>query len=208
MINDMLATGQTIPDEGIEDAFDVVVEKSEVVTSAAWVGDCFLYTTVGNRLNYIVGTESFVVAHLDRPMFMLGYVPPLSRVVLIDKNQSIITYTLNIAVLEYQTLVLRQEYAAAEQLVPQIPQDQRNKIARFLDSQGFKQQALQLSTDNDHRFDLAIQLGMLSMAHDILVEAPDRERWSTLAEVALSRMDLALAEEAMKKGGMYLGIVI
>jgi hypothetical protein len=39
-----------------------------------------------------------------------------------------------------------------------IPVQERPRIAQFLDTQGLKELALQISTDPDHRFDLAIQV--------------------------------------------------
>ena len=44
------------------------------------------------------------------------------------------------------------------QVMSSIPRDQRTRVAHFLEKQGFKQQALVVSTDPDHRFDLAISL--------------------------------------------------
>jgi len=38
-------------------------------------------------------------------------------------------------------------------------------------SQGFKQQALAVSTDSEHRFELALQLGELKIAYQLAVEA-------------------------------------
>ena len=56
----------SIPEDGIEDAFDVVSEISEIVKTGIWVGDCFLYTNNVNRLNYFVGGEIVTISHLDR----------------------------------------------------------------------------------------------------------------------------------------------
>ena len=44
------------------------------------------------------------------------------------------------------------------QVMPLIPRDQRTRVAHFLEKQGFKQQALVVSTDPDHRFDLSLAL--------------------------------------------------
>ena len=37
------------------------------------------------------------------------------------------------------------------QVLPTIPHDQRTRVAHFLEKQGFKQQALAVSTDIDHK---------------------------------------------------------
>ena len=44
------------------------------------------------------------------------------------------------------------------QVLPTIPKEQRTRVAHFLEKQGFKQQALAVSSDPEHRFELAIQL--------------------------------------------------
>ncbi|KAF8121013.1 hypothetical protein EV363DRAFT_1366915 [Boletus edulis] len=33
--------------------------------TAKWVGDCFIYTTTGNRINYFVGNESYTIGPSD-----------------------------------------------------------------------------------------------------------------------------------------------
>lgn len=43
-----------------------------------------------------------------------------------------------------------------------------------LSLQGFKQQALAVSTDPEHRFELALQLGELKIAYQLAVEAEVR----------------------------------
>lgn len=44
----------------------VLGEVPEVVKTGLWVGDCFIYTSSLNRLNYYVGGEIVTIAHLDR----------------------------------------------------------------------------------------------------------------------------------------------
>lgn len=49
----------------------------------------------------------------------------------------------------------------------------------FLSSQGFKQQALAVSTDPEHRFELALQLGELKIAYQLAVEAEVRKYYQS-----------------------------
>lgn len=49
------------------------------------MGDCFIYNNAAWRLNYCVGGEVTTMFHLDRPMYLLGYLASQSRVYLIDK---------------------------------------------------------------------------------------------------------------------------
>lgn len=87
-----------------------------------WVGDCFVYNNSAWRLNYCVGGEVTVMYHLDRPMYLLGYLTKEAKVFLIDKEFGISSYTLNLAIIEYKTLVIRGDMEAAEATLGRIPQ--------------------------------------------------------------------------------------
>lgn len=53
--------------------------------------------------------------------------------------------------------------------------------------QGFKQQALAVSTDPEHRFELALQLGELQIAYQLAVEAEVRASSVSCQTVASSK---------------------
>jgi len=128
-------------------------------------------------------------------MYILGYIPRDGRVYLADKDVNVTSYALSLSVVEYQTLVLRGDLDAANEMLPDIEEDQRNKIARFLEGQGYKEQALKVATDPEHRFDLALGLNELSIALDLAREADVEHKWKTVGDAALTGWDLALAEE-------------
>lgn len=46
------AATEATDDDGIEGAFDVENEVDDVVQTGVWIGDCFIYTTASNRLQY------------------------------------------------------------------------------------------------------------------------------------------------------------
>ncbi|TKR94591.1 hypothetical protein L596_008856 [Steinernema carpocapsae] len=64
-----------ITEDGIEDAFEVIGEQKETIKTGLWIGDCFIFTNSQNRLNYYVGGEIVTIAHMDRPLYLLGYIP-------------------------------------------------------------------------------------------------------------------------------------
>jgi coatomer subunit beta' len=182
-------------EDGVEAAFEVVTDINESVRTGQWVGDCFIYTNSTNRLNYLVGDQTYTVSHFDQSMYLLGYLPRDGRVYVADKDVAISSYALSLGVVEYQTLVLRGEMDAAAELLTDIPDDQKNKIARFLEGQGQKEMALEVATDPEHRFDLALSLGNLPIALEIARTADVDHRWKTVGDAALSGWDIALAEE-------------
>lgn len=105
------------------------------VRTAKWVGDVCIYTTA-NRLQYLVGEQAYTITHIDPGYFLLGYIARDGRVYLADKDVNVVSYALSLVVVEYQTVVLRGDMEAAEEMLSSIPEDQMPKIARFLEGQG------------------------------------------------------------------------
>ncbi|EFY96307.1 Coatomer subunit beta' [Metarhizium anisopliae] len=184
-----------IEDDGVESAFEVITDISETVRTGEWVGDCFLYTNSTNRLNYLVGDQTYTVSHFDKPMYILGYIQRDSKIYLADKDVNVTSFGLSLPVLEYQTLVLREDMETAAELLPTIPNDQLNKIARFLEGQGHKELALEVATDPEHKFDLALALNQLDTALELARAADVEHKWKTVGDSALAAWDVALAAE-------------
>ncbi|XP_023368763.1 coatomer subunit beta' [Otolemur garnettii] len=201
-------THEGVTEDGIEDAFEVLGEIQEIVKTGLWVGDCFIYTSSVNRLNYYVGGEIVTIAHLDRTMYLLGYIPKDNRLYLGDKELNIVSYSLLVSVLEYQTAVMRRDFSMADKVLPTIPKEQRTRVAHFLEKQGFKQQALTVSTDPEHRFELALQLGELTIAYQLAVEAESEQKWKQLAELAISKCQFGLAQECLHHAQDYGGLLL
>ena len=194
--------------EGVEDAFELLTEVGETVRTGVWVGDCFIYNNADWRLNYCVGGEVTTIFHLDRPMYLLGYLAAQNRVYLIDKEFGVVSYTLLLSLIEYKTLVLRGEMEAAEELLPSIPREQHNSVARFLESRGLVADALRIATDPDYKFELAVQLGELGVAREIVETenmAAGENKWKQLGELAMSGGDIELASACLAKSGDLSG---
>jgi coatomer subunit beta' len=131
-------------------------------------------------------------------MYLLGYIQRDSRIYLADKDVSVTSFALSLSVVEYQTLVLRDDMETAAELLPSIPTDQLNKIARFLEGQGHKELALEVATDPEHKFELALGLGELPIALELAKQADVEHKWKTVGDAALAAWDVALAAECFK----------
>ncbi|KAJ9114335.1 hypothetical protein QFC22_005788 [Naganishia vaughanmartiniae] len=200
--NARLDSGIEIGDEGVEEAFDLVTEIPESVKTTKWVGDCLIYTNSANRLNYIVGEQSHTINHFDQNMYLLGYLPAHNRVYVADKDMNIFSFALSLIVVEYQTAILRGDLDAANEILPTVPQGERNRIARFLESQDMKELALQVATDPDQQFDLAIQLDDLDKALELTRTSPEagsEAKWRTVGDKALAAWRMDLAQECFEK---------
>ncbi|KAK9026811.1 hypothetical protein V6N11_039644 [Hibiscus sabdariffa] len=124
-------SGRPIDEQGVKDAFELLHETNERIRTGLWVGDCFIYNNSSWRRNYCVGGEVTTMFHLDRPMYLLGYLLSQSWVYVIDKLFN---------------------------------------VAHFLESRGMVEDALEVATDPDYRFELAIQLSKLDIAKLQMVE--------------------------------------
>lgn len=146
-----------------------------------------------------MGDQTYTISHFDSPHYVLGYLPRDSRIYVADKDVNVVSFALSLAVVEYQTLILRGDLEAAEETLPSVPKDQNNKIARFLEGQGYKEMALKVATDPEHRFDLALSLGDLQQAVSIAREQDTEHKWKTVGDAALSNWDVQLAQECFVK---------
>lgn len=69
-------------------------------------------------------------------MYLLGFLPSQSRIYLADKDVNIYSYSLAVSLIDYQTAVLKGDMERAKEILPTVPGDQRNRVARFLETQG------------------------------------------------------------------------
>ncbi|XP_042049470.1 coatomer subunit beta'-2-like isoform X2 [Salvia splendens] len=203
-----LDSGRSVDEQGVEDAFELLYEINERVRTGLWVGDCFIYNNSSWRLNYCVGGEVTTMFHLDRPMYLLGYLANQSRVFLIDKEFNVIGYTLLLSLIEYKTLVMRGDLERANKVLQSIPKEHQNSVAHFLESRGMIEDALEVATDPDYRFELAIQLGKLDIAKEIATDAQSEAKWKQLGELAMSRGMLEMAEECLKQANDLSGLLL
>lgn len=141
-------------------------------------------------------------------MYLLGYVPKDNRLYLGDKELNVISFSLQLSVLEYQTAVMRRDFERADLVLPTIPKEHRTRVAHFLEKQGFKPQALQVSTDPDHKFDLALQIGELEVAVKLARESENPQKWSQLADAASRKNNMALVKECMQKANDFSGLLL
>jgi coatomer subunit beta' len=69
-------------------------------------------------------------------MYLLGYIPAHNLVYLANKDVQVFGYSLSLTLIEYQTAILQGDMDTAAEILPSIPKEQRNKVARFLEARG------------------------------------------------------------------------
>jgi coatomer subunit beta' len=147
---------------------------------------------------------------------ILGYLAKEDRVYLVDKSLLVTSYSVMLAVLQYQTAVMRGDFEAANELLCSIPESEYTTVARFLESQGFKEEAMAVTTDPDHKFDLAMELGQTDVAHSLLLETPEEDKdttdtmakWKRLSDGALKDNNFELCEAASLASNDFAGLLL
>jgi coatomer subunit beta' len=81
-------------------------------------------------------------------------------------------------------------------------------VAHFLEKQGFKEQALAVSADPEHRFELSLQLGQLQLAYQLACEAQSEHKWKQLADLATTKCQFELAQECLHKAQDFGGLLL
>lgn len=79
---------------------------------------------------------------------------------------------------------------------------------RYCVFQGFKKQALAVSTDPEHRFELALSLEDLETAHELAKEANSQQKWRQLASLATQQGKLTLVQECLQKAEDAAGLLL
>lgn len=65
-----------------------------------------------------------------------------------------------------------------------------------------------VSTDVEHKFELAIQLSDLDKAHLLAKESSSPQKWRQLSELAIVEADLELAQECLHQAQDYGGLLL
>lgn len=233
LYEEALADGSLSSSEGAESAFDVLytLPTSEQLLSGKFIGDVFTYTTgTTNRLNYFVGGEVINLGHFDHSYYIIGYKTTEGKLFLIDKSFNVVSWFVNSAVLELQTLVMRGdlEQFATEKILDEetgeelpdlssirldllseeysaylegLSKTELNQLARFFEKLGYLKLSFALSQDFDSKFLIALSTGDLPQAYQLLSE--NQENNSSLA-VANTQKWKKLGDLAMAKWQMKL----
>lgn len=196
-------------DDGYPEAFEVKHEIMENINSGMWLSECFIYTTAMNKINYCLGGKSMTLVNLDKKMYILGYIPQQNRVYLMDSDRCVVSYLVMLSFIEYQIAVVNEDFDKAEAIFPSIPENYHNKCAKFLDSLGYKDEAMTITTDKDHKFDLALQLNNLDEAFEIAQNDTENDsKWKMVGDLALLAGNFDLAESCMLKSKDWNGLLL
>jgi len=196
-------------DDGCEEAFQFLDEFNDIITSGLWVSnDCFVFTNVKGHIYYMIGQKTMKMANADKKQFILGYDGKQNRLYMVDKNFNIYSYALLLSVVNYQAAILNDDVELAQKLFKDVPESHYNKLAKFLETNEFRDMAFQITPDQDHKFDLAISLNKTEDAFEIAESQQSVEKWKKVGDIALLAGFFSLAETCFKKSQDYNSLLM
>ncbi|KAH3690347.1 hypothetical protein DPMN_190699 [Dreissena polymorpha] len=135
-----------------------------------------------------------------------------NRLYLGDKELNVISFSLLLSVLEYQTAVMRQDFETADKVLPTVPREQRTRVAHFLE----KQLSVQLG-DLKIAYQIAkeLEVGAMSrttlstcMISKALHTLQGEHKWKQLAEMAIQKCEFGLALECLHQAQDFGGLLL
>jgi coatomer subunit beta' len=149
----------------------------ETVASGTWISnECFVFTTPKGSISYLLtGTGSpkiLKLSNVDKKYFIMGYDGKQQggRLYLIDKSLNIVSYSLQLSLVNFQAAILSDDIHGAQAYFKEVPEAQHSKLARFLEANGQREFAFEVTPDMDHKFDLALGLNRVEEAFRIAEE--------------------------------------
>ena len=77
-----------------------------------------------------------------------------------------------------------------------------------MEKQGFKAQAMAVTSDPEHKFELAIALHDVKAALALATEIGGEQKWRQLGDLAMLKCDLDLASKCMQNAQDYGGVLL
>lgn len=103
---------------------------------------------------------------------------------------------------------MRGDLEAADAVLPTIPAEMRSRVAHFLEKQGFREQALVVSIDVEHRFELSLSMQRLDIALECAEKIDAVEKWKQLGETAMKLCKFDLAETCLEHAKDHSGLLL
>ncbi|KRW99243.1 WD40-repeat-containing domain [Pseudocohnilembus persalinus] len=186
-------------EDGFEEVFEFLFELHEQVVSCLWLDNVFYYTLNSGKINYTILGKVFNFAHGDKKKFLIGYIPNQNRLYFTDKQGNVSSFELNSSLPNYLSLIQDNKIEKSRSILKNIPENQYDKIAKLLDSLDLKQEAFAIVQDQEHKFELALQLQDINSAFEIAEKTKNSNQYKQVGDVALFQGKIGLATNCFKQ---------
>lgn len=202
---------ESVPQDGLDFAFDLIDELDVIASDVLWIGDCMVYLNEKHRLSYYIGGEASFLTILRPDQYIIGYQAKVNRIFCLDKDRNISSYQLEYSVVAYMTAIVRENFEEAEALINDVSPSSRSTVGRFLQSRGLLELALAVTSDEEQRFALAVELKQLTLAKELAGRCgadTSASKWKLVADLALESGDVGLSLESYRMSGELNSVLL
>lgn len=99
-----------VDEDGIDDAFTFIEEFHETVNSGHWISnDCFVFINNKGIISYLLSNKIIKLTTTDKKYFIIGYDGKQNRLYLVDKSLNLVSYSLLLSLVNYQSAILNDD---------------------------------------------------------------------------------------------------
>jgi coatomer subunit beta' len=138
----------------------------------------------------------------------LGIVANQDRLYLSDTKNNVISQELSASYADAITAIQNQDYKVLDSCIKKLKDQQINKIARFLESNGDIQKAFEIVKDTNIKFEYAVRLGDITEASRLAELQSDSKKWKQIGDLSLKEGDFDQAEVCYKQSNDYASLFL
>lgn len=181
-----------------EDVFELICEVNEIIYSGFWSNGVFFYVDQNSKFKVLILDKTFTICNLKDNKMITDYLVNHQRFFFFDNAGKVTTYSFS-----KKLLNILKKFENLPKLLQTLKKDTKTLTTKELDffskiliSFDKKQEAYTIVTNTRSKFELAIELGLLTEAINFCEELKEPIYWKKLGDLALITGDFVIAEKA------------
>lgn len=195
-------------ENGCDDSFEVCYDINETIVTGFFINDVFVFQTSKNKICYSINEKIFQITTLSSNYFLLGYLQTTNKLYLMNKSFQLISYLFPYSFVKYQLAIIDKDFDNASKIFTTIPDEFNEKVINFLEKFGLNELSYSITKNVNQKFSLAIKLQKLDDAWEMAKSENNPEKMKMVADLAIELGEFSFAENAMKHGHDYSGLLL
>ena len=106
-----------IDEEGCVDGFDIIYEINDKIVNAIFIDEILIFLNTKNKINYAIEDKVFSITTLNNNYSLLGYLPSINKILLMNKSFQLISYNFPQSFINYQVAILKKDFETASKVI-------------------------------------------------------------------------------------------
>ena len=130
---------------------------NDKITSAIFVNKIFYFINKAGKIHLSFLGKSFFYNNAQKKQFILGALDQQERLYLFDNNNGVYSHRIPFELFNQIKLYIE----GKSKNEPEISAEFKDRVAKYYHAFDLKKEAYKLTDNQDHKFELALQLGMI-----------------------------------------------